>query len=61
MWDYHSLHLKIAGGMAVVASGKDIRTLLDETLAEVRWLFCWGFGSTHQSRLATHPFHSAKL
>lgn len=35
VWDYHSLHLKIAGGMAVVASGKNIRTLLDETLAEV--------------------------
>ena len=35
VWDYHSLHLKIAGGMAVVAAGKDIRTLLDETLAEL--------------------------
>jgi len=35
VWDYHSLHLKIAGGMAVAASGQDIRTLLDETLAEV--------------------------
>lgn len=35
VWDYSSLHLKIAGGMAVAASGKDIRTLLDETLAEV--------------------------
>jgi hypothetical protein len=35
VWDYHSMHLKIAGGMAIVASGKDIRTLLDETLADV--------------------------
>ena len=36
VWDYSSLHLKIAGGMAVAASGKHIRTLLEETLAEVR-------------------------
>ncbi len=34
-WDYSSLHLKIAGGMAVAASGKPIRTLLEETLAEL--------------------------
>ena len=35
MWDYSSLHLKIAGGMAVAASGKSIRVLLDETLADL--------------------------
>lgn len=40
VWDYSSLHLKIAGGMAVAASGKDIRTLLDETLAEVGLSVC---------------------
>jgi len=35
VWDYSSLHLKIAGGMAVAASGKSIRVLLDETLADL--------------------------
>ena len=32
VWDYSSLHLKIAGGMASMASGKDIVTLLNETM-----------------------------
>lgn len=35
VWDYSSLHLKIAGGMAVAASGRSIRELLEETLAEL--------------------------
>ena len=35
VWDYSSLHLKIAGGMAVAASGKSIRVLLDEMLADL--------------------------